>query len=190
MDDSGSRQVTDVDASVRASELPRLDFRTLFELEASYVMRSLRRLGVAPADLEDMAHEVFLAVHGQLDKFDTARPLRPWLFAFVFRIASHYRRRDRREPRGSEDIDPADDRDLADVALEKDEKKRLVLDALGTIELERRAVFILHELDGTTCQEIAKTLGIPIGTVYSRLRLARDDFGSAARRLQAQRGLV
>jgi RNA polymerase sigma-70 factor (ECF subfamily) len=162
----------------------------LFELEASYVMRSLRRLGVAPADLEDMAHEVFLAVHGQLDKFDTARPLRPWLFAFVFRIASHYRRKDRREPRSTEEIDFADDRDLADVTLEKDEKKRLVLDALGTIELERRAVFILHELDGTTCQEIAKTLGIPIGTVYSRLRLARDDFGSAARRLQAQRGLV
>lgn len=160
----------------------------MFELETAYVLRSLRRLGVAPADLEDMAHEVFLAVHAKLAVYDPARPLRPWLFAFVFRVASHYRRSARREAPLLPEDEPRDERDLADVALEKDAKRRLVLEALDGIELARRAVFILHELDGTALPEVAATLGIPLGTVYSRLRLAREDFARTVRRLVAQRG--
>jgi RNA polymerase sigma-70 factor (ECF subfamily) len=179
-----------VDDSIREPAPPPLDFRTLFELEAAYVFRSLRRLGVSPADLEDMAHEVFLAVHGQLGAYDRSRPLRPWLFAFVFRIASHYRRKARRETDLEDADNVADGAAAADVQLEAEAKRQLVVAALDRIELERRAVFVLHELDGITCQEIARVLGIPLGTVYSRLRLARDDFSVAVRRIQAQRGWV
>ena len=69
----------------------------MFELESPYVLRTLRRLGVTERDVEDMAHEVFVAVHRELDKYDRARPIRPWLFAFCFRIASQYRRKTRRK---------------------------------------------------------------------------------------------
>jgi RNA polymerase sigma-70 factor (ECF subfamily) len=168
---------------------PPPGFRALFEREMSYVLRSLRRLGVPQADVEDMGHEVFLAVHHQLATYDPARPIRPWLFAFVFRIASHYRRKARHETELQPAHEPHDDRDLADVALEKEAKRQLVLEALDGIELHRRAVFILHELDGVAFPEIAASLGIPIGTAYSRLRLAREDFAKTARRLVAQRGL-
>jgi RNA polymerase sigma-70 factor (ECF subfamily) len=160
----------------------------LFELEAGYVLRSLRRLGVAEADLEDMAHEVFLAVHGQLEAYDPARPIRPWLFAFAVRVASHYRRKARPETELQPADEPHDDSDLADVALEKEARRRLVLEALDGILPERRPVFILHDLDGIAFPEIARTLGIPIGTAYSRLRLAREDFTRAVRRLVARRG--
>jgi RNA polymerase sigma-70 factor (ECF subfamily) len=179
-----------VEESLEASSPAQLDFRTLFEMEASYVVRSLRRLGVAPADVEDMAHDVFVAVYGQLDKFDRARPVRPWLFAFAFRVAAQYRRKARRETERCAVDDLPDHREPPDVRLEREGKQRMVLDALEGIELERRAVFVLHELDGATCQQIAATLGIPLGTVYSRLRLAREDFSGAVRRLQAQRGRV
>ena len=54
-------------------------------------------------------------------------------------------------------------------------------------ELSRRAVFVLHELDGFTCEEIARTLEIPIGTSYSRLRLARQDFSAAMHRFRARK---
>jgi RNA polymerase sigma-70 factor (ECF subfamily) len=171
----------------RQTESVRLDFRTIFELEMAYVMRTLRRLSVAPADVEDLAHEVFIAAHGQLHRYDTSRPLRPWLFGFAFNIASHYRRKAKRETPLVEPDELRDGGDAPDALLEKERKRRLVLVALDGIELSRRAVFVLHELDGFTCDEIAKTLEIPVGTVYSRLRLAREDFASAVRRLQATR---
>jgi RNA polymerase sigma-70 factor (ECF subfamily) len=66
--------------------------------------------------------------------------------------------------------------DGPDTLLEKEARRKLVLAGLDAIELSRRAVFVLHELDGVTCEEIARTLEIPLGTVYSRLRLARQDF--------------
>jgi RNA polymerase sigma-70 factor (ECF subfamily) len=164
-----------------------LDFRTIFELEVAYVMRTLRRLGVAPSDVEDMAHEVFLAVHGQLHAYDRARPLRPWLFGFAFRIASHYRRKAQREVGGAALEQLPDAADGPDTLLEKERKRRLVLAALEGIDLDRRAVFVMHEIDGVTCDEVARTLEIPVGTVYSRLRLARQDFAATMRRLQARR---
>jgi RNA polymerase sigma-70 factor (ECF subfamily) len=165
----------------------RLDFRTIFELEVGYVMRTLRRLGVAPADLEDLAHDVFLAVHQRLDSYDPARALRPWLFGFAFRVASHYRRKAGRETALDHVERVVDAADGPDALLEKEARRKLVLAGLDAIELSRRAVFVLHELDGVTCEEIARTLAIPVGTAYSRLRLARQDFSAAMNRLRAQR---
>jgi RNA polymerase sigma-70 factor (ECF subfamily) len=161
----------------------------MFELEMAYVMRTLRRLSVAPGDVEDLAHEVFMAAHSQLDRYDPSRPLKPWLFGFAFRIASHYRRKAKRE---TPLVDPdavSDHADAPDVLLERERRRRIVLDALDSIELTRRAVFVLHELDGFTCDEISKSLDIPIGTVYSRLRLAREDFSAAIHRVQARRAI-
>ncbi len=82
-----------------------------------------------------------------------------------------------------------DGSDAPDALLEKERRRRLVLAALDEIELSRRAVFVLHELDGFTCEEIARTLEIPIGTTYSRLRLARQDFTATMNRLQARRAI-
>jgi RNA polymerase sigma-70 factor, ECF subfamily len=164
----------------------KLDFRTIFQLELAYVMSSLRSLSVPPKDLEDMAHEVFLAVHAQLDAYDPSRPLRPWLFGFAFRVAAAYRRKARRETELVDQDDVLDGGDAPDAELERNRKRRLVLAALDQLDLDRRAVFILHEIDGLTCEQVARTLEIPVGTVYSRLRLARDDFSAAVRRLKAR----
>jgi RNA polymerase sigma-70 factor (ECF subfamily) len=55
--------------------------------------------------------------------------------------------------------------------------------ALETLSLEHRAVFILFEMEEESCESIADGLGIPIGTVYSRLHAARDRFRKAYGRL-------
>lgn len=183
------RQAVCVDVSTREPPAS-IDFRSFFEREVSYVMRSLRRLGVADRDLEDVAHEVFLAVHARLATYDPSRPARPWLFAFALRFASHYRRAERREVDLSHVPEIASGAPSADVALEQDDKRRLLLAALDALDLDRRAVLILHELDGVACPDIARSLGIPLGTVYSRLRFAREDLEAAVRRLRAQRGLL
>lgn len=166
-----------------------IDFRTIFEMEAAYVARTLRRLGVDAADVEDMAHEVFIAVHRQLGDYDPRRPLKPWLFGFAFRIASHYRRAGARSERPAAlVVDPVDPTLGADEAIALAERRQLVLDALDGIELGRRAVFVMMELDGLPARPVAETLGIPLPTVHSRLRLARQDFARAIGRLRARRG--
>ena len=187
MGDGSIGRALEVDVSL-APEVPRVDFRALFEREAAFVLRSLRRLGVLEKDLEDLVHEVFLSVYQKLGTYDPARPIRPWLFAFAFRAASHYRRRARRETDLEGVAEPPCPREAADDLLERDAKRRLLLDALDHLDLDRRAVFIMHELDDVPCPEIARALAIPLGTVYSRLRLAREDLESTVRRLKAQRG--
>jgi RNA polymerase sigma-70 factor (ECF subfamily) len=59
-----------------------------------------------------------------------------------------------------------------------------VLEALDAIDLDRRAVFVLYEIDGVTMDEIARSLGIPVNTAYSRLRVARGEFAAAVKRLK------
>ncbi len=59
----------------------------------------------------------------------------------------------------------------------------MVLRALESIEIERRAVFILFEFDECPMKQITETLRIPLFTGYSRLRLARAEFTAAVRRL-------
>jgi RNA polymerase sigma-70 factor (ECF subfamily) len=184
MDSKAERQLSE---EVECGGVPTaspLDFRTLFQLEVGYVVRSLRRLGVRPADLEDLAHEVFIAVHGQLNRYDPSRPLRPWLFGFAFRIASHYRRKRSREVALPEPGELPDRSDGPEDHADKEQKRALVLAALAQMEFDRRAVFVMHELDGQTCNHIAAALEIPVGTVYSRLRLARRDFAAILRRLR------
>jgi RNA polymerase sigma-70 factor (ECF subfamily) len=130
---------------------------------------------------------VFLAVHRELGKYDLSRPIRPWLFAFCFRIASHYRRKAKREVIDQASPELEDAAEGADALVDRERRRKLVLLALNALDLDRRAVFVLHELDGVTCEQIARTLELPVGTVYSRLRVARQEFAAKVTRLQGKR---
>lgn len=164
-------------------------FRALFEREFSYVWNALRRLGVAARDLEDVAQLVFLQVHAQLPTFDASRPLRPWLFAFAYHAASNHRNLARhRVELCVVAPDLADPRAPADEQLITRQELELAERALMRVSLDRRAVLLLHEVEGHSIPEIAETLEIPLNTAYSRLRLARQEYELALRRLRAERG--
>jgi len=168
------------------AEVPReVDFRAVYEAQFDYVFHSLRRLGVPERDLEDLIHEVFLAFHRS--DYDPARPLKPWLFGICFRIASDYRRRaQHRYEVPAEAPDALSLAPRADEEVEARERRQLVHLGLLAIELERRAVFVMHDLDGLSMPEIAQTLDAPLNTLYSRLRLARAEFAKAVRREKAK----
>jgi RNA polymerase sigma-70 factor (ECF subfamily) len=158
------------------------ELEAIYRAELPYVYRSLQRLGVRPADVEDLAHDVFVAVHRRFAEYDRARPIRPWLFAFAYRVAADHRRlaRHRRErpDHGDEVADPGarpDDR------FAQAEARQRVLAALDAIDLDRRAVLVMHDLDGHAIPDVARALGVPLNTAYSRLRLARRDFEEAVR---------
>ncbi len=168
---------------------PAPDFTKLFESESDYVWHTLRRLGIRERDLEDLVHDVFVVVHRHLGDFDPRRPVRPWLFGIAFRVAAGYRRlaRTQRE-QVSDHIEAIDPMPAADELVATKQAQAIVQEALEIIDLDRRAILLMYEFDGHSMPEIAQTLGIPLNTAYSRLRLARDQFAAACRRLQLRKG--
>jgi RNA polymerase sigma-70 factor (ECF subfamily) len=152
-------------------------FHAVFESELDYVCASLRRLGVRPSDLEDLAQDVFIAVYRHLDEYDRARPLRPWIFGFAYRTASNYRRLSRHR---AEVLDARHEDAVASSGSPEDllASQRLEVafwESLDRLSAEQRAVFVMHELDERSGPEIAETLGIPLNTAYSRIRAARSE---------------
>jgi RNA polymerase sigma-70 factor (ECF subfamily) len=165
------------------------DFRVIFEEHFRYVWNSLRHFGVHGNDLEDLTHEVFLRVNERLDECDLTRPLRPWLFAFAYRVASAHRRlaRHRYEVMVEPSERPTEEGRPDDLLIER-ENRELALRALDAVEFDRRAVFVLHEIDGVPIPAVAEALGLPTGTASSRLRIAREEFRAAVHRLRLARG--
>ena len=189
-----SPQIPSVD--VQAVSIPpalarTVDFRTIFERECAYVWTTLRRLGVAERDVEDVAHETFLRVAAHLHEYDAGRPLRPWLFVFAFRMAGDYRRlaRHRHEVVGSVDEVVMGETAQPDEVLASREGHALIMAGLDALEWDRRVVFVACELEEQEVAAVATTLGIPRNTAASRLRLAREDFTKAIRRLTRREGV-
>lgn len=154
-------------------------FRELFDVEFAFVCRALRRLGVLEADIGDVAQELFVLVHKNIAELDPKRSVRPWLYGFAVRLASNYRRLARhRENAPISSLAPAANLDADRAARD------LVLRALHELDFDRRTVLVMHDLEGFASPEIAAIVHVPVNTVYSRLRLARQDFREAIARLE------
>jgi RNA polymerase sigma-70 factor (ECF subfamily) len=165
-----------------------VDFNDIFRSHFGYVWNALRRLGIAERDLEDLTQQVFLDVYRRLESFEPGRPVRPWLFGFALRAASNHRRLARHVLELFRTQEAPAAGPLPDELLVAREDAERAERALSRVELNRRAVLLLHEVDGHTIPEIAEALQIPLNTAYSRLRLARDEYERAFRRLELRGG--
>jgi RNA polymerase sigma-70 factor, ECF subfamily len=163
---------------------PALEFRAVFDGHVSYVAATLGRLGVDERDRDDLVSEVFVRVHRALASYDATRPMKPWLFAFAARVASEHRRLARHRREVFVEIDVASSELAADETLERRQAGQMLERALAELDEEKREVFVLHDLDETPVPEVARALGIPEGTAYTRLRAARAELTAAVRRLQ------
>jgi RNA polymerase sigma-70 factor, ECF subfamily len=163
-------------------------FRALYRDQFPFVWRSLRRLGVPEASLDDAAQEVFVVVFRRLAEFEGRSALSTWIFAIAIRVArEHVRRaRARRQlvPLDGELSDPAAPSPFD--AAQRADRARVLERLLAELEEERRIVFVLADVEGFTVPEIAASLELKLNTVYSRLRRARADFERALARLRAK----
>lgn len=178
--------VTRLAASARShAPGPALSFRAVFDSECAYVWTTLRRLGVAERDVEDVAHETFLRVAAHLHEYDPTRPLRAWLFVFALRMARDYRRlaRHKHEQVGGAEDAAQDAGVRPDEVIAARETRAFVMRALDALDWDKRVVFVACELEEREVAEVAASLGIPRNTAASRLRLARGEFTAAIRRL-------
>jgi RNA polymerase sigma-70 factor (ECF subfamily) len=152
------------------------------------VWNALRRLGVAEADREDLAQEVFVRVYRALPSYDDTRAPRPWLFAFAVRVASDYRRlaRHRTEVVLAEHDAPTSAMQ-ADESVDAARRRSLLERGIVSLDLAKRAVLIMHDIEGVSIPDVARALGIPEGTAFSRLRAARAELVSTIRRAESPR---
>jgi RNA polymerase sigma-70 factor, ECF subfamily len=150
----------------------------LFRAHAGFVASFLRRIGTASADVDDLVQEVFLIAHRKGGFVVGSGHPKSWLAAIAFRVASTSRRTQRRR---REDADTGIDgihSPHADAArvLEGRAALQRVQQALDKLTLDDRAIFVLFELEGLSCEAIAAAFEIPVGTTYSRLHNVRKRF--------------
>jgi RNA polymerase sigma-70 factor, ECF subfamily len=155
---------------------------SVYERELDYLFETLQRMGASPREIEDLAQEIFLILLRNWPSLDVSRPFRPYLFAVAFRVVcAHRRRRGREVPHAYlEAEDPAVG---PEESLQSKQSAHLLMAALDTIPLPRRAVVVMHDLDGFPIVEVAARLSLTRFGAYARLRKARKELASALRRL-------
>jgi RNA polymerase sigma-70 factor (ECF subfamily) len=183
------RRRTDPQGSPADSRAEAPMLAAVYDAHFRYVWRCLRSLGVRDAQLDDALQDVFLVVQKRLPEFDGGAQLSTWLYAIALRIARKYRERARREPL-SLDAAPGALREASPApsgeghALQN-ERLALAHAVLETLSDEQREVFVLARVEEMSAPEIAEVIGIPLNTVYSRLRAARLAFDAGIAREQA-----
>jgi RNA polymerase sigma-70 factor (ECF subfamily) len=140
------------------------------------VWKFLRRIGIPAQLAEDVSQEVFLVAARRIDDIKAEQMSeRSFLLGTAYRVSRELGRKAQRE--SLRDVD-AELTAMPNPEEQLDEKRacEVIYRLLSELDEDVRAIFVMYEMDGMTMNEIAKLLGLPIGTVGSRLRRARDDF--------------
>jgi RNA polymerase sigma-70 factor (ECF subfamily) len=150
----------------------------LYDAHVDQVRRFVGRMGVAPADIDDVVQATFLLVLSASHNFDGRASARAWLLGLAANAVRHHRRSLRRltdrliqfarEPR----VHTAPS---AEEALAATEAAFRAQRAIERLPHKKRAVFLLVAIEGVNCEQAAAALGIPLATVWTRLHHARRD---------------
>jgi RNA polymerase sigma-70 factor (ECF subfamily) len=153
------------------------NFQALYNQHFDFVWRSLRRLGVREASVEDAVQDTFVVLHRRLGDLREGASVKSYLFAIALRVAHDHRRS--AERKGADTLNQELIMSNEPGPFERTAKAQAVraLDRfLSGLDEHKRAVFVCAELEGMTAPEISEALSVPLNTVYSRLRIAREHF--------------
>jgi RNA polymerase sigma-70 factor, ECF subfamily len=152
------------------------------------VWRALRRLGVPTEALDDATQEVFMVALRKLAQIEPGKE-QQFLYGTALRIASNARRAQAtRQKLFAEGTPPtaADGAPSSDALLHHKRLRELLDTVLDAMPEELRTVFVLFELEGLSGPELGELLGVPVGTVASRLRRAREAFHEQAAQVRSR----
>jgi RNA polymerase sigma-70 factor (ECF subfamily) len=160
--------------------------RAMVDAHFERIWQSLRRLGLSDDDADDAVQQVFSIAARKMDVIEVGGEL-PYLLGIAVRVAAEAHRSRARRREVPEDDDriacaPADS-PLPDELLDQKRARVLLDEVLRSMPMDLRVVFVFFEIDGMSAPEIARVLGIPVGTVASRLRRAREHFHGRVERM-------
>ncbi len=144
---------------------------------------TILRLAGSAEDAHDLLQDAFLRAYQKLGHFHGQSSFYTWMYRIAVNLALSDRRRKRgvhpppRARGGDETFDPRMDVDQSDPSLPlvRAERDEQIQEALNALAPDHRAVVVLKDLDGLRYEEIAEILGVPVGTVRSRLHRARTE---------------
>lgn len=173
--------------STASVEKPDVRARALVSDHFDFVWRLLRRLGVPWGDVDDAAQQVFIVGTRRLADI-TPGSERTFLYGTALRMASTIRRNLRRRERFIESV--ATEPEPAARSPHDELERRRALGFLDSVLYaladDQREVFVLCVIEELSAPQVASILAIPVGTVASRLRRARQSFAAELERLKAQ----
>lgn len=163
-------------------------FQALYRAEFAFVWSAAQHFGVAAGTVDDVVQEVFLTAYRRLDQLHFEVSPRAWLFGVTRRVAFRHRRGAARLARRHAAFAELA-RPQAAAPQQRHDDAQLLTRVLGELADGTRTVWEMTELLGMSAPEIASELGLPLNTVYSRLRLARQQLQAlvAADRLESLR---
>lgn len=172
--DAEAERIADIVA--RAITGDRAAFEEIVLLHERRVLTLAYRLLGTPEDAQDAAQEVFLRAFKYLRRFDTSKPMEPWLVRMTVNVCRGAGRK-RLKSRGmfvqsepSHYVDPASN---PHAQLYAEEQKRLLYQALDSLGEKERAAVVLRDIEGFTTAEVAEFLGTAEATVRSQISFAR-----------------
>jgi RNA polymerase sigma-70 factor, ECF subfamily len=183
-------------AGPHADERDKSRIDQVYADQFRYVWRCLRALGLGQTQVDDAMHDVFLVVQEKLPSFDGENAkVTTWLYAIAVRVARRYRWAARKEAwRFPADVDTIDSDDHVllstpaagnpEQTLEQGERLSLARRALDRLDDDKREAFVLSQVEQMSAPEIAEITGVPLNTVYSRVRAAKLAFQAEISRLE------
>jgi RNA polymerase sigma-70 factor (ECF subfamily) len=164
--------------------LPVPSFQELCTRYFEFVWKCARAFGSKSDEIDDVVQDVFLVVQRRYADLKDERLARNWIYSITRRVVSSQRRRRReRDSRAASDVDSLTSPERSPLAAaERNLEVRVLSTLLDGLEERKREVFVLSEILEMNGREIAEMIGVPMNTVYSRLRAAREEFDAAAQR--------
>jgi RNA polymerase sigma-70 factor (ECF subfamily) len=169
---------------------PPPGFERVYEESFDFVYRNARRLGVPMSAADDVVQEVFLVLHRRLGEYDGRATLRGWVYGILANTVRGYRRAFRRKQsplvavETDEELGPASSRASPERRAQRQQDVTLLMELLDELPEAQRELIVLADLEQMNVAEICACLGGNPNTVYSRLRVARENLkGKLTRRL-------
>ena len=185
---AAAKRPAEAEAPAAGGPEPPGDLARIYQEHFDFVWRSARRLGVPDSAVDDVVQEVFIVVHRQLATFEGRSSMKTWLFGILRNLVLRQRRswaRRGREELLEESAVVAGEAG-ADEQLAESQARRVLHALLAGLDDDKRAVFVLAELEQMSAPDIAEATGLKLNTVYSRLRLARAEMERALERHRAR----
>jgi RNA polymerase sigma-70 factor (ECF subfamily) len=191
----GSERASDDGATASRA---KLDLAGVYAAQKDFVWLTLQRMGIRRPDLEDVFQDVFVIVHKRLHTYNPEAKLTAWLYGICLRSVARHRRRAFRRREKVESVDTESalpgaeswhaETESPDESLRRREREATLNALLDTLDPEHRVVVVMFEIEDQSCAIIAELIGVPVGTVHSRLHTARRKLAQAAERRRLQGG--